>query len=98
LLLIYSFELSHFWLITNALFSLLTPFLGSSVATSLSEAESVKKQVGILYVKGTKFHIRPIPLKTVRPFVFDIVDLATEYRDEPARNMNQGVSYQNFVS
>jgi double-strand break repair protein MRE11 len=72
---------------------LFSSFLGSSVATSLSEAESVKKQVGILYVKGTKFHVRPIPLKTVRPFVFGTVDLATEYKDEPARTMNQGVSW-----
>lgn len=61
------------------------------MATSLSVGESVQKQVGILYVKGTKFTIRPIPLKTVRPFVFDAVNLATEYTDVPARTMNEGV-------
>lgn len=66
------------------------------MATSLCEAESRQKQVGILHVKGTKFHVRPIPLKTVRPFVFDIVDLATEYRDEPGRTMNQGVIFFSY--
>ncbi|XP_065343717.1 double-strand break repair protein MRE11 [Cloeon dipterum] len=64
---------------------------GSSVATSLCEGESREKKVGILYVKGTKFHMRPIPLETVRPFIFDVVDLATEYRDKPSRTMKQGV-------
>ncbi|XP_059480631.1 double-strand break repair protein MRE11 [Neocloeon triangulifer] len=64
---------------------------GSSVATSLSEGEAVQKKVGILYVNNKKFQMRPIPLKTVRPFVFDVINLATDYRDRPARNMKQGV-------
>lgn len=42
---------------------------GSSVATSLIPAESVKKQVAILSVTGKDFTCDPIPLKTVRPLV-----------------------------
>lgn len=42
---------------------------GSSVATSLIPAESVKKQVAILSITGKEFKCEPIPLKTVRPLV-----------------------------
>ncbi|KUI67331.1 Double-strand break repair protein mus-23 [Cytospora mali] len=42
---------------------------GSSVATSLIPAESVKKQVAILSITGKEFKCDPIPLKTVRPLV-----------------------------
>lgn len=53
---------------------------GSSVATSLIEAEAQPKSVGILEVKtdhtGTaSFELTPIRLRTVRPFVFDEVVL-----------------------
>lgn len=42
---------------------------GSSVATSLIPAESVKKHVAILSITGKEFKCEPIPLKTVRPLV-----------------------------
>jgi double-strand break repair protein MRE11 len=51
---------------------------GSSVATSLSEGEAVKKHVGVLTVEGRTFSVTPHPLETVRPFVMDNMSLATE--------------------
>uniref|UniRef100_A0A2Z5U614 Double-strand break repair protein n=1 Tax=Reticulitermes speratus TaxID=60591 RepID=A0A2Z5U614_9NEOP len=49
---------------------------GSSVATSLCEGEAVMKHVAILSIHKRKFQVKPIPLKTVRPFVFDSLVLA----------------------
>ncbi|KAI9290697.1 meiotic recombination protein [Neoconidiobolus thromboides FSU 785] len=49
---------------------------GSSVATSLSEGESIRKHVAILKIHGTKFHVDKIPLKSIRPFKF--LDLILE--------------------
>lgn len=43
---------------------------GSTVATSLCIGESIPKHVALLKVYRTSFHITPVPLKTVRPFVF----------------------------
>lgn len=54
---------------------------GSSVATSLSEGESIDKHCGILRIHKKEFEMIPIKLKTVRPFVFESVDL-DEYVDE----------------
>lgn len=48
---------------------------GSSVATSLSEGESIEKQIGILLVDGTDFKMIPVPLRTVRPFVFRSINI-----------------------
>ncbi|XP_051169913.1 double-strand break repair protein MRE11 [Leptopilina boulardi] len=42
---------------------------GSSVATSLSDAEAVPKQVGLLSIHKTYFKLKALELKTVRPFV-----------------------------
>lgn len=52
---------------------------GSSVATSLCEGEALDKHIGLLLVHGTKFKLEPIKLKTVRPFIFDSVNLAEHY-------------------
>ncbi|XP_071449768.1 double-strand break repair protein MRE11 isoform X2 [Hetaerina americana] len=49
---------------------------GSSVATSLSEGESMEKNVFHLQVKGKEIKVNPIPLKTVRPFVFETISLS----------------------
>jgi double-strand break repair protein MRE11 len=47
---------------------------GSSIATSLNEGETLDKHVYILSVKGKDFSLKPIKLKTVRPFVMkDVV-------------------------
>uniref|UniRef100_A0A8C5K759 Double-strand break repair protein n=1 Tax=Jaculus jaculus TaxID=51337 RepID=A0A8C5K759_JACJA len=49
---------------------------GSSVVTSLSPGEAVKKHVGLLRVKGRKMNMEKIPLCTVRQFIMDDVILA----------------------
>ncbi|XP_017860403.1 PREDICTED: double-strand break repair protein MRE11-like [Drosophila arizonae] len=48
---------------------------GSSVATSLAKGESLKKHVGLLEIYKTKFNLKPLPLQTVRPFIFESIDL-----------------------
>lgn len=54
---------------------------GSTVATSLAQGESGDKFVGILYVKGKKFNITPIKLKTVRPFIMGELSLQEKLID-----------------
>lgn len=48
---------------------------GSSVATSLCPGEAKQKHVGILKVYKKKFCIDKLPLRTVRPLVFDTLSL-----------------------
>lgn len=48
---------------------------GSSVATSLSPGEAVPKNVGLLTIVKKEFYIQKLPLRTVRPFVFDNLSL-----------------------
>ena len=49
-------------------------FAGSSVATSLCAGEAVKKYVGLLEVKeGEVMRMNSLELKTVRPFVFEVI-------------------------
>ncbi|XP_065209390.1 double-strand break repair protein MRE11 [Planococcus citri] len=49
---------------------------GSSVATSLCEGEARKKHVALLRVHDKKFKIDHLPLKTVRPFIFETIKLS----------------------
>ncbi|XP_032151639.1 double-strand break repair protein MRE11 isoform X2 [Sapajus apella] len=49
---------------------------GSSVVTSLSPGEAVKKHVGLLRVKGRKMNMQKIPLHTVRQFFMEDIVLA----------------------
>lgn len=51
---------------------------GSSVATSLCEAEACEKYVFIMNIKQDSFAIEPIKLNTVRPFIMDEVSLIEE--------------------
>ncbi|XP_008550619.1 double-strand break repair protein MRE11 [Microplitis demolitor] len=48
---------------------------GSSVATSLAEGEAKPKHVGLLKIDGTRFIVKDIKLQTVRPFVFDSLNI-----------------------
>ncbi|CAO3596207.1 unnamed protein product [Absidia cylindrospora] len=48
---------------------------GSSVATSLSEGESLAKHVGLLRIDGNDYTLEKIRLSTVRPFQFTSVAL-----------------------
>ncbi|XP_055840402.1 double-strand break repair protein MRE11-like isoform X2 [Episyrphus balteatus] len=49
---------------------------GSSVVTSLKEGESLQKNVAILQIRKKQFQIQPLPLKTVRPFIFESITLS----------------------
>ena len=51
---------------------------GSSVVTQLQKGETVPKHVGILSVTGKEFQMEPIRLKTVRPFIYKEISLASE--------------------
>ncbi|EGV61552.1 DNA repair exonuclease, partial [Yamadazyma tenuis ATCC 10573] len=51
---------------------------GSSIVTSLIDGESNPKHVFILNVKGKKFNLEAIPLKTARPFLIEAISLAEE--------------------
>ncbi|KAI4465775.1 double-strand break repair protein mre11 [Holotrichia oblita] len=55
---------------------------GSSVATSLSEGESADKHVGLLKVYKDTFKIISLPLKSVRPFIFDDIILCKPGTDD----------------
>lgn len=54
---------------------------GSSVATSLSEGESIEKKIGILDVCEKEFKMNAVRLKTVRPFIFRTVNIE-EYAEK----------------
>ncbi|KAK3534717.1 hypothetical protein QTP86_023778 [Hemibagrus guttatus] len=49
---------------------------GSSVVTSLSPGEAIKKHIGLLRVKGRKMNLQKIPLHTVRQFFIQDVILS----------------------
>ncbi|XP_074840372.1 double-strand break repair protein MRE11 isoform X2 [Carettochelys insculpta] len=49
---------------------------GSSVVTSLSPGEAVKKHIGLLHIKGKKMNMEKIPLETVRSFYMEDIVLA----------------------
>uniref|UniRef100_A0A8C8AL95 Double-strand break repair protein n=1 Tax=Otus sunia TaxID=257818 RepID=A0A8C8AL95_9STRI len=53
---------------------------GSSVVTSLSPGETVKKHIGLLHVKGKTMKMQKIALETVRTFYMEDVVLA-DHRD-----------------
>lgn len=66
---------------------------GSSVATSLSEGEAIEKHCGLLLIHNKEFKLEPIKLKTVRPFVFETIDLEN-YKD---RLETRGLDIQDKV-
>eukprot|EP00002_Diphylleia_rotans_P028490 TRINITY_DN5755_c0_g1_i10.p1 TRINITY_DN5755_c0_g1~~TRINITY_DN5755_c0_g1_i10.p1 ORF type:complete len:626 (+),score=125.13 TRINITY_DN5755_c0_g1_i10:80-1957(+) len=65
---------------------------GSSVATALSEGESKKKHIGLLKIRGLQFHLKAIPLETVRPFLLDEVKLS-EVTDHDLTNPERLARY-----
>ena len=54
---------------------------GSSVATSLTEGEAVRKHVGLLEIRGAQFRITPLPLTRLRGFA--IADLSLSDHLDP---------------
>ena len=49
--------------------------LGSSIATSLIQAESKIKHIGLYEITVDKFRILPIKLESVRPFIYNQFEL-----------------------
>ena len=71
---------------------------GSSVATSLTAGEAVRKHVGVLDIRGQSFCLRSVPLVHVRSFVMGDLSLNSISRDPRRRldpedpNVDQAVS------
>eukprot|EP00474_Spongospora_subterranea_P009905 CRZ10363.1 hypothetical protein [Spongospora subterranea] len=59
---------------------------GSSAATSLCAAETVKKHVGLVEVRGNNVRLTPIPLQSPRPFIMEDIVLEDFARDLPNRS------------
>ncbi|XP_066589059.1 double-strand break repair protein MRE11 [Prorops nasuta] len=55
---------------------------GSSVATSCCESESIEKFVGLLEINKLNFRFKKLPLKTVRPLIFDNLILSEHELEE----------------
>lgn len=64
---------------------------GSTVATSLSVGESLPKHCALLQVHKKKFILKPIPLKSVRPFIFKTIVLSEENLGEATVKENEKV-------
>lgn len=62
---------------------------GSSVATALTEAESIPKCIGILDIKHSQFRLIPIPLMQVRPFSVGQICLANTGLDPDDMRVDQ---------
>jgi double-strand break repair protein MRE11 len=67
---------------------------GSTIATALSESESVEKHIGLLEIHERDFRLSPIKLSTVRPFIMEDLVLSTlkdeikKHMDSSARNID----------
>ncbi|CAE7227201.1 unnamed protein product [Rhizoctonia solani] len=69
---------------------------GSSVATSLADGEAIPKHVALLEIQHNTFQLTPIPLRTVRPFVLDEVNLSEAAETDGIDITNQ-VSVMKFL-
>lgn len=74
-------------------FSVVQP--GSTVATSLAAGESLPKHCALLQIHHKDFVVTPIPLKSVRPFIFKTIVLSEENLGEEEINENEKV--QDFL-
>lgn len=59
---------------------------GSTVATSLAEGEAGVKYCALLQIHQKNFRVEPIPLKCVRPFIFDTLTIEPEEDEELLSN------------
>ncbi|KAM5539737.1 hypothetical protein V8D89_006550 [Ganoderma adspersum] len=69
---------------------------GSSVATSLADGEAIEKHVALLKIQGKEFELTPLPLRSVRPFVIDDVDLS-EAAEENGFDLNDKIEIGKFL-
>lgn len=68
---------------------------GSTVATSLAAGEALPKHCALLQIHQKTFTIQPIPLQTVRPFIFQTIVLSEENLDDAV--VNQAEKVQEFL-
>ncbi|CAG9092137.1 unnamed protein product [Plutella xylostella] len=64
---------------------------GSTVATSLAAGEALPKHCALLQVHRKKFLLTPVPLRTVRPFIFKTIVLSEEELGDASVNENEKV-------
>ncbi|XP_046978782.1 double-strand break repair protein MRE11 [Vanessa cardui] len=68
---------------------------GSTVATSLAAGEALPKHCVLLQLHKKEYILTPLPLKTVRPFIFKTIVLSEENLGDEGVNENEKV--QNFL-
>ncbi|XP_023945455.2 double-strand break repair protein MRE11 [Bicyclus anynana] len=64
---------------------------GSTVATSLAAGEALPKHCVLLQLHQKEYIVTPLPLKTVRPFIFKTVVLSEENLDQEDVNEKEKV-------
>ncbi|GAA95975.1 uncharacterized protein L969DRAFT_26055 [Mixia osmundae IAM 14324] len=69
---------------------------GSTVSTSLIEAEAAPKTVALLSIQGKDFQIDPIVLRTVRPFKYKEISLA-EVQENDEVELNSRAQITKFL-
>ncbi|KAF8547202.1 DNA repair exonuclease [Imleria badia] len=69
---------------------------GSSIATSLADGESIEKHVALMEIQGKEFQLKPIPLRTVRPFVLEDIVLS-EASEEEGFDINDQIAVSKFL-
>lgn len=69
---------------------------GSTVATTLAAGEALPKHCGLLQIHKGDFILKPLPLKTVRPFIFKTVVLSEENLGEDG-GVNETEKVQEFL-
>ncbi|GBP07522.1 Double-strand break repair protein MRE11 [Eumeta japonica] len=68
---------------------------GSTIATSLASGESLPKHCALLQIHKNIFKLTPIPLQTVRPFIFRTIVLSEE--DMGRSTVNESEKVQEFL-
>ncbi|XP_047545689.1 double-strand break repair protein MRE11 [Vanessa atalanta] len=64
---------------------------GSTVATSLAAGEALPKHCVLMQLHKKEYILTPLPLKTVRPFIFKTIVLSEENLGEEGVNENEKV-------
>ncbi|EIW79844.1 DNA repair exonuclease [Coniophora puteana RWD-64-598 SS2] len=69
---------------------------GSSVATSLADGEAIEKHVALLEIQHKEFQLKPLALRTVRPFVLEEIILS-EIADEENVDLGDQMAITKFL-
>ncbi|KAG6462519.1 hypothetical protein O3G_MSEX013308 [Manduca sexta] len=73
----------------NDSFSVIQP--GSTVATSLAAGEALPKHCGLLQIHKGDYSVKPLPLQTVRPFIFKTIVISEENLGDEGVNENEKI-------